>query len=122
MRARDFVTENKKKKMHHGIHNPQFSGVHLLPDVDQGYELYRLAMDMATAGKENPDWPDKEAFPSSDKSVIVAYSEGDHEIVSQVLKRRGIKHKDTSEGNSREFYDTHAVSPVAKIKKNKYGV
>ena len=79
-------------------------------------------MDMATAGKENTDWPDKEAYPSADRSVIVAYSEGDHEIISQTLKRRGIKHKDTSVGHSKEFDDTHAVSPVAKIKKNRYGV
>jgi len=121
MRASEFISEAKKRD-HHGIHNPQFSGVHVMPKVDQGYELYRLGLDMAVAGGEDTNWPEKEAHPSADKSVIVAYSEGDHDIVGQVMKHRGVKHKDTSNGPSREFTDTHTTSPVAKRKKNRYGV
>ena len=122
MRANEFISEGKKDKDHHGIHNPQFSGVHMMPGVDQGYELYRLGIDMAVAGGKDTEWPDKEAYPSADKSVIVAYSEGDHDIVGQVLKHRGVKHKNTSKGASREFEDTHKASPVPKRKKNQYGV
>ena len=121
MRAFEFIIEAKKHD-HHGIHNPQFSGVHMMPGVDQGYELYRLGIDMAVAGGNDTKWPDKEAHPSADNSVVVAYSEGDHDIVGQVLKHRGVKHKDTSNGASKEFDDTNKASPVPKRKTNQYGV
>jgi hypothetical protein len=118
MRARDFIREAKKRD-HHGLHNPQFSGVHVMPKLDQGYELYRLAMDMATAGGKDTKWPEKVAHPSADNSVIVAYSEGDHEIIRQALKHRGVAHKDTSKGKSKEHTETNTVSPVAKFKPTK---
>ena len=122
MRARDFVRESSGDREHHGLHNAQFSGVHVLPKVDQGYEMYRLGMDLATAGGDDTVWPEKEAHPAADHSTIVAYSDGDHKMVSQVLKKRGIKHKDTSKGSSREDEAVHKISPVAKRTKNRYGV
>lgn len=119
MRAREFIPEAAKKRDGHGLHNPQFSGVHLMPHVDQGYELYRIGLDMAVADGRTDRFGDKEAHPSADKSVIVAYSEGDHDIVKQVLKHRGIKHKDTSSGPAREHDGSNTVSPVAKFRPTK---
>ena len=121
MRAREFIEEAKKHD-HYGLHNPQMSGVHIMPSVDQGYELYRLGLDMACAGGKDTKWPAKEAHPAGGNMVVVAYSEGDHEIVGQTLKHRGITHKDSSEGPSREDHHVHKVSPVAVRKKNRYGV
>jgi hypothetical protein len=121
MRARDFVEESKKQD-HHGLHNPQLSGVHVMPTVDQGYEMYRLGLDMATAGGDDTKWPGKVAHPAADHTTVVAYSDGDHKIIGQVLKHRGIKHKDTSKGPSREDEHVHTVSPTAKRTKNRYGV
>lgn len=122
MRARDFVRESKGDRDHHGLHNPQISGVHVMPKIDQGYEMYRLGMDLATAGGDDTAWPEKVAYPAADHSTIVAYSDGDHKIVSQVLKHRGIAHKDTSKGASLEDEHVHTVSPTAKRTKNRYGV
>jgi hypothetical protein len=123
MRAREFVNEAKKRdRSHWGLHNPQISGVHIMPGIDQGYEMYRLGLDLACAGGKDTKWPEKEAHPAGDNSVIVAYSEGDHEIVGQVMKHRNVKHKDSSKGPSREHKEAHTVSPVRARTKNRYGV
>jgi hypothetical protein len=122
MRAREFVSESKGDRDHHGLHNPQFSGVHVMPNVDQGYELYRLGLDLACAGGKDTKWPEKEAHPAADKSVIIAYSEGDHEIVGQVMKHRNVKHSDVSKGPSSEHKEANTVSPIRARTKNRYGV
>jgi hypothetical protein len=122
MRASEFVTEAKRDRSHWGLHNPQISGVHIMPGIDQGYEMYRLGLDLACAGGKKTKWPEREAHPAGDNCVIVAYSEGDHEIVGQVMKHRKVKHKDSSKGPSREHKEANTISPVAKRTKNRYGV
>lgn len=120
MRAREFTESTKRD--HHGLHNPQFSGVHVLQGVDQGYEMYRLGLDLAIADGKGSDLGAKDAYPAADKSVVVAYSSGDKDMIAQVLKQRGIKHKDTSKGVGREGLGTNTASPTPKTKRNRYGI
>ena len=125
MRATEFITETKTAKRdrsHHGLHNPEIGGVHVMPNVDQGYELYRLGMDLAVAGKENTDWPDETGHPVGEHTVMLAYSKGENEIIDAVLKKRGATHKHQYDKPGVENKEVNKTSPVAKIKKNKYGV
>jgi hypothetical protein len=117
MRAREFTESTKRD--HYGLHNPQFSGVHVLQGVEQGYEMYRLGLDLAMADGKGSDLGAKDAYPAADKSVVVAYSSGDNDMIAQVLKQRGIKHKDTSKGVGREADGTNTASPVANLNKKR---
>lgn len=122
MRAKEFIPEAKKNRDHHGLHNDEIGGVHIMPNVDQGYQLYRLGMDLAVAGGEDIDWPDEEGHPAGENTVMLAYSEGENTMIDQVLKKRGGKHKKPYDEPGHERIEVNKVSPVAKPRKNRYGV
>lgn len=117
MRAREFITENSNRL---DFNSPQIKGARHMPDLDKYYELYRLSLDMAEATDEIKGTA--EGVPVANHVVMLAYSDGDEEILNKAMRKRGIKYKTTTSRDSRELGDTNTASPVAKPKRNRYGI
>jgi hypothetical protein len=80
------------------------------------YRSYRFAMAMA-----NHEIAHEEG-PTSEFAVISAYSKGDEEIVAAAIKATGEKAIMVADRGSNEPDSTSTVSPVAKKKRNRWGV
>jgi len=125
MRAKEFIIEVSEKK----ITNRQgqsAAGINLYTDAERrnsDYVSYRLGMAVAcTDGTNDPDMPAKSW---SDKSKSThPYTPQEQEMLKKAYKAVGANWRDLTHGDikSRELKTTNTVSPVAKIKKNKYGV
>jgi hypothetical protein len=88
--------------------------------MDSNYELYRFGVSMA-GQPGNPDVPmDKEGV--GETPVIFAFSKGEEEIINATEKLRNMKGKQIGPKGSKELKDANTTSPVAKPKRNKYGV
>jgi len=125
MRAKEFITEVSEKKLTNRQGQSQ-AGINLYTDAERrnsDYVSYRLGMAVAcTDGTNDPDMPAK---GWSDKSKTThPYTSQEQEMLKKAYKAVGANWKDLTHGDlkSRELKTTNTVSPVAKIKKNKYGV
>jgi hypothetical protein len=82
------------------------------------YHKYRVGIAMAcspdTGGVSN-------IGPTSDDMVTIGYTAADRDITDRAYKAMGYSKKKITSDKSRE-HDAHTVSPVAKPKKNRYGV
>lgn len=126
MKIRDIVTEeNKKGKISKRQQQPT-RGLNKFTDSDHwnsDYTLYRLGLAVAaTDGKTVPD-TDKESWVGKWK-VTAPYSQADQDMLKQAYKAVGADYEDVNNGDmrSQELKSTNKSSPVAKSKKNKYGV
>jgi hypothetical protein len=88
------------------------------PDMPSNnpYKAYRFAMAMANHKLKN------EVGPVDEFAVISAYTSGDEEIINDAIKKTGNKKVLVADKKSHEPKDTNIQSPVAKSKKNRYGV
>lgn len=119
MRAREFLRENSKK---YDFNDPSLPRARTFPDMDQYYEFYRFGIDMAQASSDDGITNDGSAYPTHDYVATLGYSKADDEIINKAIKKRGYKQKMTSPGRSQEHSDVNASSPVATVKRNRYGV
>lgn len=118
MRAKDFITETnkdihvRKGLAHSGIYAKRYDNM-----TDTFYPMYRLGV--AMAGDENTASKGPvRAVPSvwmrnAEEAEIVAKAERTVGAVGTVI---------VPKGPSEELPGTETVSPVASIKKNKYGI
>jgi hypothetical protein len=122
MRAREFVAESalttdQKNAM------PDTSSVGV-PGTDIGpsnaYHKYRLGVHMAGSPEDLHPY-DRDGVLADDM-VFIGYSDADNDIIDNSVKSFGYKHKKLSSKGSRENADTHTRSPIAGVKKNRYGV
>lgn len=123
MRAREFILTEDEHQF--DMSNPELPRARYFPDMDKYYELYRLALDMAginTPPDQLVNDIDGEGWPASNNAIMLAYSQGDDEIINKTLKKRGFKQKMTSAGASREAAQVNRVSPVARRRVNRWGV
>jgi L-asparaginase/Glu-tRNA(Gln) amidotransferase subunit D len=60
--------------------------------------------------------------PVDEYAVISAYTDAEDAIIQQAAKNQGIKGVVVSDQGSNEPDDTTSASPVARVKKNRYGV
>ena len=122
MRIRELLegtSSRLSKEAEAAIPGASSSGV---PDAGTGpsnyYHKYRVGIAMAsspdTGGVSN-------IGPTSDDMVTVGYTPADREIADRAYAAMGYKKKKITGDKSRE-HDAHTVSPVAKPKKNRYGV
>lgn len=82
------------------------------------YQKYRVGMAMACS----PDTGNVSTIgPIADDMVTVGYTAADQDISDRAYKALGFKKKRVTSDRSRE-HDAHTVSPVAKPKRNRYGV
>lgn len=107
-------------------HQNSTKGLHVFKDGEKwnsDYTHYRVMMAAAcTDGKKDVDM-DTKSWIGKYKSSH-PYSQADQEKLKKAYKAAGANYKDLNHNDltSQELDSTNTVSPVAKIKKNKYGV
>lgn len=87
------------------------------------YSGYRLGMAVAgTDGKIEPNM-DAESYIGK-KKLTYPYTKEEQEMLKKAYKTVGVTYVDINHGDmdSKELDTTNRVSPVAKPKRNKYGV
>lgn len=91
--------------------------------ADRFYELNRVMMAAAVADGKNPIDVDPESWVGR-YNIAIPYTKQEQEILQQAFKAVGSEWHDLNNGNyrSEEVKSTYKKSPVAKPKKNKYGV
>ena len=85
-----------------------------MPSSD-GYQAYRFGV--AMANHEEPPYG-----PSSQHAVISAYTPEEEEIIHAAERATGHKGRLLADRGSQEPKTTETVSPVANLKRNRYGV
>lgn len=115
MRIKELVTEDLG--FAHGK-SSTMSSTYAFPDMPSSnpYKAYRFAMSMADHTLKDQEGP------ADNYAVIVAYSDGEEKIISDAVKSTGKKRVIIADKGSHEPDSTNKNSPVAKIKRNKYGV
>ncbi len=118
MRAKEFITEADRLRRSAEAAIPD---AHLYPALDNSspYASYRYGVALAVSPNETMD----RNGPTQSKMVTLAYTEGDAEIITKANKIMGVKGKALTSKKSQESSTVDKNgSPVAKIKRNKYGV
>jgi hypothetical protein len=125
MRANEFISETRNTKMTKR-QNQSTAGVHLYGDgerVNGDYTAYRLGMAVAGADGTNKLDIDPKSWVGKKKSTH-PYTQSESDMLKQAYKAVGADYTDINKGDmeSKELDTTNNVSPVAKNKRNKYGV
>lgn len=91
--------------------------------MNADYTQYRLGLAVAMADGTNPI-PDVGKTWHGKRKTTHPYTQEEQDMLLQAYKAVGANHKDLNKGNlkSMELDTTNKISPVAKPKKNKYGV
>lgn len=101
-------------------------GLNLFRDTefaDRIYELNRVMMAAAMADGENPLEIDHESWAGR-HDIAAPYTKEEQAMLKQAFAAVGSWHKDLNNGDlrSQELESTNKTSPVAKPKKNKFGI
>ena len=113
MRAREFITEREMPQRKSRTMSTAFE-FPTMPSSD-GYQIYRFGM--AMANHEQPPYG-----PAGQHAVISAYTLEEEEIVRAAERATGHKGRILADRGSDEPLSTDILSPVAKPKRNRYGV
>lgn len=119
MRAKEFIKESTKPLRRSA--QAAIPDMQMFPQLDNSsiYDMYRYGV--ALAGSPDSATMDQDG-PAKSKMITVAYSEGDAEIINKTNKHMGVKGKAVTDRRSHESSTVDTVSPVAKPKRNRYGV
>jgi hypothetical protein len=118
MKIFDIISEGKEKKLSKSTresmpHAKQFT------DIDQYYGMYRFGIAMAG----EPEKSSPKEGPAKDVPTVWMYTDAEEDIVNKAAKNQGISGKTiVKKGPSSELKSVNTTSPVAQVKKNKYGV
>lgn len=118
MKIKDIIVENELRK------GSQYAlpDAESLPDLNlykDPYAAYRFGLALAGSPENMPD----KNGPNSGDMMTIGYSDADKEKIDAAKKKFGIKKKRLSTGKgSEELPNVGSQSPVAKPKRNKYGV
>ena len=114
MRAKEFITERSFPKRNSG----PMSATYAFPTMPSSnpYAVYRFGLAMADHTIDHAEGP------TNNSAVIVAYTPEEEEIIQGGARQTGHKSQLVADHGSNETQSTSSHSPVAKIKKNKYGV
>ncbi len=125
MKIKDIISEASKGKIPKRVHQAT-RGLNKFTDGDHwnsDYTLYRLGLALAsTDGKTEPD-VDKESWVGKWK-VTAPYSQEEQDMLKIAYKAVNAEYEDMNNGDlrSQEGPTINKSSPIAKPKKNKYGV
>jgi hypothetical protein len=125
MKVYDIITEVSQPKPTKR-QSQSSRGLNIYGDSEKAnsdYVAFKLGQAMAgTDGKTKPDIDAKSWHGK--KKTIHPYTEIEQEMFKQAAKAVGANYKDLNNGDMRslELETTNTVSPVAKPKRNKYGV
>ena len=114
MRAKEFIVERKFKDRKASVLSTAYNFTSMAGD--SAYRIYRLGMLMGNPNIENIKGP------AAANAVVVAYTSEEEEKVRLAKKRSGDTSQLLSDRGSTEPKSTDTISPVAKLKRNKYGV
>lgn len=118
MKISEIILEETSKKLpktsrESAVHAQQFQG------IDQYYGMYRFGIAMAG----EPETSSPKEGPAKDVPTVWMYTDADEQIVAKAAKNQGIKGTTiVARGPSSELKTINTTSPVAKPKRNKYGV
>jgi hypothetical protein len=125
MKVIDIISESKQAKI--SKRQSQSSrGISIYSDAERAsgdYVAFKLGQAMAVSdGKTAPEIDAKSWHGK--KKTVHPYTEIENEMFKQAAKVVGAEYTDLNHGDmkSKELDTTNKISPVAKIKKNKYGV
>lgn len=116
MRAKEFITENHDNIPHTA--KSALDGMVTIPDMDGFYEFYRFMT--LTAGE--PDYKIPATGKLRDNPTALPYSDTEMDMINKSAKRMGKSVVKVTPGGKQETKDTNKSSPVATIKKNRFGV
>ena len=125
MKVYDIITEVKQPKPTKR-QSQSTKGMNIYGDKEKAnsdYVAFKLGQAMAcTDGKTKPDIDGKSWYGK--KKTIYPYTKEEQDMFVQAAKAVGADYEDLNHGDMRslELDTTNKVSPVAKIKTNKYGV
>lgn len=126
MKINEIIMEVKAGKVPDGYKEAN-TGLHTFGDgehVSGDYAHYRLGLALACADGKTPlvDMDPKTFYGK--KHTAHPYTQEEADMLKQSYKLVGADYEDLNAGNlnSMEPKDTHKQSPLAKVKKNKYGV
>ena len=130
MRIKELLVEFKAKAS--GSSKPVSADVYAaLPGVfvqrqlrnTDPYMQYRYGVATAAARASSAGHVDfEQESPWAENLAIVMFTDEDEETIKLASKLMGVKPTRITDNASREVKGTDTSSPVAKIKKNKYGV
>jgi hypothetical protein len=104
----------------HPHHKAAIKGWNTIPELPGWYyNMYRLGIHMA-GSPEDQDMSKQSA--SANQMSLYAYTDAEQKIIDKSKKELGYKGNKLTSNKSEEPDGTHKVSPVAKIKKNQYGI
>lgn len=125
MKVSEIITEASEKKITKRQQYPT-KGLNTFRDKEMAnsdYTLYRLGMAVAgTDGKIPPDMKAK-SWVGKNRTAH-PYTKEEQEMLKLAYKAAGASYKDLNKGDmaSKELESTNTVSPVAKPKRNRFGV
>lgn len=114
MRAKEFIFEREFSQRKSSVMSTTFE-FPTMPSAN-AYAAYRFGMAMADHSITHA------VGPTSNHAVIVAYTPEEESIIKGATRQTGHKGRLVADRGSNEPNSTQAASPVAKPKKNKYGV
>lgn len=126
MKIKEILTEGGTGSLTPSVERAMPSTVSLPALANQdAYLQYRMGLALAAARNPNTkDFEETSAF--GENMAIVGYTDADYETIQLALKLMGKKYakgaKMLSTKKSEEAPDANSTSPIAKRKKNQYGV
>ena len=114
MRAKEFIVERSFSKRESG----PMTAAYAFPTMPSAnaYAAYRFGLAMADHTIDYAEGP------TSNSAVIVAYTPEEEEIIKGGTRQTGHKGKLVADRGSNEPQSTDTQSPVARPKRNRYGV
>lgn len=122
MRAKEFITERKGAKPLRKSAQQSISGLRKNTHLDNNnhpYLAYRFGIALAGA----PDCDDMyRDGPMGSNFIMTDYTDGDREIRQAAERAMGTSSQEVTGKGSAELDIVNKVSPVARVKKNKWGI
>lgn len=122
MKIRELISEGGNKPLSTAA-KAGLKGAVTTPDANNNagdsYKNYRFGLALAGA----PDYPTKATNDIGGDPLLTTYTDEEWKMIQYAGKQVGVGPlKRISSNRSEELKDTFKDSPVAKIKKNKYGI
>lgn len=127
MRAKEFIQEAKSSQSKITKRQQQSTaGLNTYSDGERwnsDYVAYRLGMAVASTDGTNTPNMDAKSWIGKSKSTH-PYTQEEQEMLKKAYKAVGANYQDLNHGDikSQELDTINNSSPVAKIKRNKYGI
>jgi hypothetical protein len=125
MRAKEFITEKKLAKITKR-QSQSSRGINIYGDAEKANSDYvAFKLGQAMAGTDGTTAPEIDAKSwHGKKKTVHPYTDVEQQMFIKAAKAVGADYSDINHGDMRslELDTTNKVSPVAKVKKNKYGI